>query len=154
MDYIKSVLDLRYFIEDHLDDDCGTWEYQHSPYIRSIVSSFNADESDFFSRAIWTWPSKVLYELADAILNAETPYLNENFMYCRIFSLIDDVEDLEYLAQNLSGGFYSLQTDVLDLGILSAIKTRLIRVLIVTTDKNWEAKYKELLCSIEILKQS
>jgi hypothetical protein len=148
MDYVKSVLNLRYFIEDHLDDDCGTWEYQHAPHIKSIVSSLDANESDFFSRTIWNWPAKVLYELADAILTEENQYLNTSYLYCRIFSLTDDVEDLETLAQNLSACFYSLPTDIIDVKILSAIKTRLIQVLNVTVDKNWEANHKDLLCSI------
>jgi hypothetical protein len=37
MYYVKSINNLRYFIEDHLNDDCGVWEYQHSPYIKILL---------------------------------------------------------------------------------------------------------------------
>jgi hypothetical protein len=72
-------------------------------------------------------------------------------MYCRIFSLIDDVEDLEYLAQNLGACFHSLQLESFNVKILKAVQLRLTKVLTITVDQNWKQKYSDLLGNIQAL---
>ncbi|WP_342645034.1 hypothetical protein [Mucilaginibacter sp. CSA2-8R] len=144
IDDLNSILSLRRYIEEHLHENGEAWEHQHLPFIIGIVSAFNKSEANFFSQTIWTWPPKVLFELADAILNGGNPHLDENYIYCKIFSLTDDIEDLDYLAQNLGAYFYSAKPQSFDAELLIAIKLKLIQVLDITRDQTWEKNFQDL----------
>ncbi len=144
IDDAKSIFSLRHYIEEHLHESGEAWEHQHLPFVIGTINNFNKSEADFFSQIIWTWQPKVLYELADAILNGGNQHLDEDYIYCKIFSLIDDIEDLEHLAQNLGAYFYSAERQSFDTELLIAIKLKLIQVLDITRDKTWEKNLQDL----------
>lgn len=145
----NTILSLKKYIQDNLGDDCGNWEYLHAPHIESIVGSLNEVESEEFSRVIWDWNNSVVYELADAIIFGRNKHLKEDYLYCRIFTKINDFEKLEYLAENLGACFYSLKPEEFDIEIFKKMKHNLLTVLERTTDDFWKKKYIELLASLD-----
>ena len=144
---------LKKYIENHIGDDCGAWEYLHTPHITEIVGSLDKNDSNLLSQNIFNWPINVLYELADPIILGGNKYLKVDYLYCKIFSLTDEFENLEYLAQNLGACFYSLKSNEYDIEMFKAIKIRLISVS-ERSDEHWKKYYVDLLKLIDNIIQA
>ncbi|WP_111683059.1 hypothetical protein [Winogradskyella tangerina] len=98
---LNPALELKEYITSNLGDSGGTWEYGHTPHIESVLKSLNEKQAEEFSAVIWEWENYHLYQLADPILWNGNKNINENYLYAKIFSLLDEPEQLVYLAQNL-----------------------------------------------------
>lgn len=140
---------LKEYIKDKIGDDCGNWEYMHRPYIKSVVGSLNEKESIEFSQVIWDWKNSFIYELADAILSSGNKYLQEDYLYCKIFSIIEEFESLEYLAENLGACFYLLKPEEYDIEMFKKMRVNLQIVLEKTIYNDWKEKYRELIASLD-----
>lgn len=145
----NTILLLKEYIRKNIGDDCGNWEYIHSPHIKSVVGSLNEKESEEFSQVILEWDYSLIYELSDAILFGGNKFLKEDYLYCRIFSKIHDFESLEYLAQNLGACFYSLKTEEYDVEFIKKMRCNLLTVLEKTTNEFWKKNYEELLALLD-----
>ena len=145
-----KLLSLKEYISENIGDDCGNWEYVHEPYIKSLVGNLNEDESEVFSNAIWDWDNSIIYELADPIIFGENKYLKQDYLYCRIFSEINDFDNLDYLAQNLGPCFYSIKPEDYDIEMFKKIRFNLLFVLEKTTDnEGWKNNYRKLLVALD-----
>lgn len=141
--YLKS------YIEKHLDDDCGNWEYVHSPHITSVIGSMNAEQSKEFSREIWALPEQYKYELADPIIFSDNKFIDQHHLYCRIFSELRDFEHLEYLVQNLAACYNGQNPNDLSIEQLLRISLNLTRELRTEGHPDLQKQYSDLLLTIE-----
>lgn len=146
----NKILSLKKYVEESLEDDCGTQEYFHAPEIECRVGSLNEIESEVFSRVIFDWDNSLIYELANPIIFGNNKYLKKDYLYCKIFSQVDDFESLEYLAENLVACFYCLTPEEYDIELFKKMKFNLLIVLEKTTDEFWKKKYTELLISLNL----
>ena len=92
---------LKKYISTYKDDDCGTWEYGHTPHITEVINNLGKNRSREFSNIIFTWSEFHLKELADPILFSTNKYLDYWYLYSKIFGLLSDPEELDYFAENL-----------------------------------------------------
>lgn len=93
-----SILKIEKYISTHKGDDCGTWEFEHAPYIEELVDNLDSEEYKNFSISLFTWSDFHLASLADPLLEAKGDW----YLYTKIFSLLTCPEELDYLAENLS----------------------------------------------------
>ncbi|WP_020412084.1 hypothetical protein ACJJJB_01610 [Microbulbifer sp. ANSA001] len=148
------VFSLGEYISEHKDDDCGTWENGHAPYIEYVLNQFNEQESKEFSEKIWMWSDFHLYMLADPILFCKNEYIDRYFLYSKIFGQVGDVEYLEYLAENLRAVILNSKMKNMDSDFLSRIKSNLVKIIETTDNPNWADAHNQLINLLmeEILK--
>jgi len=92
---------LQKYIIINQNDSSGIWEYAHRPYLTEILKNLNQIESEEFSLKIWDWPQSQLYDIADPIIFSNNNYFDADFLYIKIFSITTDIEELEYLVENI-----------------------------------------------------
>ena len=107
----NPILTLKQYIEDHKDDCGGDWEYEHTPHIQYTLEQLNKNQTIEFCDSMLKWSEYHLYELADPILFCSNIFMDSFNLYLRIFSKLSNIENLEYLAQNIG---LSLQIETLD----------------------------------------
>jgi len=93
--------EIRVYITTNKNDDCSSWEYQHTPYLEEILSNLNEIETHYLSKEIFSWSEFHLYELADPIILCTNQYLNADLLYIKIFIQIKNIEYLGYLVENV-----------------------------------------------------
>lgn len=98
---ISTCAEIKSYITTYRNDDCGSWEYQHTPYLTNVLSNLNEAESKRFSERIFSWSEFHLYELADPIIFCSNKYLNSDFLYITIFIRTKNIEYLDYLVENV-----------------------------------------------------
>jgi len=147
----ENIIALRNFISENENEneDYGRWEYGYSPMIESTLKKFNKEEAECFSKEIWEWPNFHLYQLADPIIFCENKYLKSNFLYSKIFGSIEDLENLEYLAENLRACMPESEIENWDFNVLQNVKKNLLRVIDYIGESGWRKSHNEL---VEILK--
>jgi len=101
MNLLLNCKEIENYITSHKDDCDGDWEYIHTPYLENSLSNLNEVESKNFSNNIWKWDEFHLFEIADPIIFSHNKYLNEDYLYIRIFSKIKNIEYLDYLFENV-----------------------------------------------------
>jgi hypothetical protein len=97
---LQNVNDIKQYISKHKKDDCGTWEYFHTPYIEASLTNFGEIESQELKAEIWNWDENYLYEIADPIIFSNNKYLGDD-LYIKIFSKVNNTEYLDYLVENV-----------------------------------------------------
>ncbi|WP_192820962.1 hypothetical protein [Rufibacter sp. LB8] len=145
MELDNPIEHLKYYLSENINDDCGAWEYEHIPHLESVVGSLTEKQSEEFSRVIWDWPNNFLFELASPILFGGNKYLRQDYLFCKIFSEVEQSDNLDFLSQNLGACFYSLSPNEYDIEMLQRIKLNLLYVFENETDNYWINNYKELL---------
>lgn len=96
-----EIQEIENYISKNENDDPGSWEYGHTPYLTNVLSGLNENDSKLFSKQVLTWKEYNLYEIADPIIFCSNKYLESDYLYIQIFSKIENIEYLEYLVQNV-----------------------------------------------------
>lgn len=93
--------EVKAYITTNRNDDCGAWEYGHTPYLTNVLGNLNETESEHFSEELLSWSEFHLYELADPIIFCSNKYLNADLLYIKIFTKVRNIEYLDYLVENV-----------------------------------------------------
>ena len=108
----NRITKLKKFVENNLEEkDGGNWEYLIDPIIKDAISEFNESESQIFSTEILNWSEELLYHLADGIIFSENRFIDQDYLYCMIFSKTTDYENGRYLLQNFTAAFQELDSN-------------------------------------------
>lgn len=106
-----KVKALYLYLQSHESDHEGdSWYYWHNPNIVSHLNGFSKEDCEKLTLKIWDWDDDMLLGLADPFLLISNSNLDGDFLYCRIFLVIKDLEDLDYLSQNLQPALYHIKT--------------------------------------------
>ncbi|MCV9927619.1 hypothetical protein OIU83_08155 [Flavobacterium sp. LS1R49] len=98
-DKIKA---LYLYIDGNASDTEGdSWYYGHNPIIVSHINTLSKAECERLVSEIWNWKEEILVDLADPFLQIENPNLDGCFLYCKIFMNITDIENEQYLIENI-----------------------------------------------------
>lgn len=98
---VIKVQEIQSYISKNKEDDPGSWEYGHTPYLTDILSGLNEKDSELFSIEVLNWSEYHMFEMADPIIFCDNNYLENDFLYIQIFSKIKNDEYLEYLVENV-----------------------------------------------------
>jgi len=77
------------------------WTYGHEPVLIEFFNSLKDSDWKELTSKIWNWSEKFLYNIADAVLFSEVENLEENYIYCRIFLESKNIDNSEYLLENM-----------------------------------------------------
>ena len=98
---MEAVKQIEEYILENQDDDVGTWEYGHTPYLTNMLNNLSQTEADEFCNKVLEWnDDELLYLISLSILECINKYLNPTSLYIKIFSKIKDIEYLEHLVEN------------------------------------------------------
>ena len=124
---MEKISGLKKYIEDNLDKmDSSDGEYIHSPYIEEIINSFTEEESLFFSNEIENWSEEIAYEVADPIIFGKNTFINQDYLYCLIFTKTSRLDESQYLMENLWSCVSALNNEKKSVEFLKKIRTRII----------------------------
>jgi hypothetical protein len=106
MDEIPQIEDkikaLYLYIENNQSDTEGdSWYYVHNPTIVSHLNDFTKEECQKLVSVIWNWEEEIIVDLADPFLDTSNPNLDGYYLYCKIFLAISNIENEEYLLNNI-----------------------------------------------------
>lgn len=97
-----KITALQKYLEANRNDDEGdSWIFGHNPTIIHFIESFDKSECERLCNDIWDWHQKDIHNLADIFLENSNPHIDGNFMYGKIFLQTHDIEDCEYLIENM-----------------------------------------------------
>ncbi len=142
------VISLKEYISENKGDDCGNWEYCHTPHIEFVLKNLNEQDSLLFCDVIWEWSKFHLFELADPILFCGNKHIDCYFLYTKIFSMVDDIEHLDYLAENLRAVILNSKMRNMDIQLLDNVKQNLVKVIEATENILWVDAHSELVCTL------
>lgn len=92
---------IKEYILENQNDDVGTWEYGHTPYLTNMLNHLNQTEADEFCNKVLEWnDDELLYLISLSIYMSHNKYLDATSLYIKIFSKIKDIEYLEILVEN------------------------------------------------------
>ena len=83
------------------NDIIDGWYHSHFPYIEKYLNHLNQKEVEDFVEKIWQWDDENLSLIAHFLHTYHKPYLDNNYIYCKAFSLINNPDDLDNLIENL-----------------------------------------------------
>lgn len=83
------------------NDIIDGWYLSHFPYIEKYLKHLNQKEVEDFVEKIWQWDDEKLSLIAHFLHTYHKPYLDNNYIYCKAFSLINTPDDLDNLIENL-----------------------------------------------------
>ena len=90
------------YIDGNASDTEGdSWYYGHNPIIVSHINNLSKVECERLVSEIWNWKEEILVDLADPFLQIRNPNLDGCFLYCKIFMNITDIENEQYLIENI-----------------------------------------------------
>ncbi len=96
---------------DEIDfyDSQENFEYEHYPYLKSILDGFTAKQHDAFVEEVFEWPDQLDFvasflDFTDYDLKGK---YESYYVFCECFSKINNVQYLEHLSVNLE--IYLLQ---------------------------------------------
>ena len=141
---MNPALALKEYIILNIGDNNQAWEFEHTPYIESVLKNLNKSEAEEFSIKIWEWEHYHLYYLADPIIWNGNKNIDENYLYAKIFSLLNEPEQLVYLAQNLKAHIECLEIKDWEYDLLENIKDNLY-FLINHESEGWINNHLELI---------
>lgn len=85
-------------------DTPENFEYDHFPYLKNILDHFTSKQQDDFMEEVFKWSDFQMYVVSrflhssDFILQGK---YNSDFVFCKCFSKINNVEYLQYLYDDL-----------------------------------------------------
>ena len=124
----NRITKLKKFVENNLEEkDGGNWEYLIDPIIKDAISEFNESESQIFSTEILNWSEELLYHLADGIIFSENRFIDQDYLYCMIFSKTTDYENGRYLLQNFTAAFQELDSNKYTLEFMESLREKVIQ---------------------------
>ncbi|SHE52876.1 hypothetical protein SAMN04488522_101463 [Pedobacter caeni] len=77
------------------------WTYMLDPEIVFHLNSLSKEECENLVLRIWDWDADILICLADPFIGDYYSHLDGGFLYCKLFLVIENFGDLEYLYDNL-----------------------------------------------------
>ncbi|MDR6760698.1 hypothetical protein J2Y38_000896 [Flavobacterium sp. 2755] len=116
---------LKKYIENNLGESSGCWEYVLHPNIRDYISNLNQTDSEKFSIEILNWNEDVLYQLADEMLFSNNEYIDKDYLFCSIYLIINDIENLDYLSQYIIPCFKNLNFEKVSLEFFLQMKEKM-----------------------------
>lgn len=146
----NPALELNAYIDAHLGDQGDTWAYFHTPHLESVLQSLNEKHAQEFSAKLWEWEAYHWYRLADPILFCRNLSLDADFLYCKIFSKLDDPGSLVYLAQNIHPCLHPECLQEWDSKLLESIRDNLYFILNYIREESWIEYHLE---SIEMIQK-
>lgn len=124
----NKIKALYLYVEHNVSDREGdSWIYGHDPTIKYHIDDFNKTDCEKLEAEIWTWKEEILVKLADPFLDISNPNLNGFFMYCKIFSTIEDNANEEYLIENITV-FNSISKGSVPIDFYYELKNKIGRV--------------------------
>ena len=101
---------LRLYLETNKNDDEGdSWIFGHNPRILNFLDTYSVEEYENLKVEIENWNDEILCHLADIIVECSNEIIDGGFIYCKIFTQINDVNNLEYLIENLAAYVYIIK---------------------------------------------
>jgi len=98
-DKIKALYS---YIESNLSNHEGDfWHYILDPTIVTYINNLSKTDCENLIYGVYNWDEEALVSLADPFLKISNPNLDGYYLYCKIFLEIIDIENEEYLIQNI-----------------------------------------------------
>lgn len=100
-----DFLKIKNYIEEiNIYDTQENFEYDHFPFIHSVLSVFSVKEQDDFVENLFTWSEYDLYIISYFLYSTNFKLkgkYNSGYVYCECFSKINELNYLQYLAGDL-----------------------------------------------------
>jgi hypothetical protein len=90
-----------YLESNKTDTEGDSWYYHHNPNIVFYINSLSKIDCEKLISQIWDWEESILCNLADPFLDISNPNLDGYYLYGKIFLKIKNVENEEYLIENI-----------------------------------------------------
>ena len=140
----NPVIALKQYIRDHKNDDCGSWEYMHTPHIEYVLGQLDEYQTDEFCHSIWHWSEFHLSELANPIIFCSNTHMDGLQLYLRIFGKLSDIEKLEYFAEKMGEYLSTEALDKLAVEDLEMLLKNMQRVSGYIKSESYRNQYKEI----------
>ena len=136
MNTFSAVQQIENYITKFENDQCDSWEYEHTPYLEKKLDELIEEEVSEFNLKIWDWPEFHLYTIADPIIFCNNKYLDSSYLYSKIFSQINNMEYLDYLVENLAPSIHHGSLSTWSTDLIVSIKANVLKV-IETKGQGW-----------------
>ncbi len=102
----NQFLEIRNYVDNiGYYDSSENFEYDHYPYLKTILENFTPKQQDDFVEEVFTWDDHELHFVADCLNFTDYELLGKyesSYVFCECFAKIDNAEYLEYLYHDLA----------------------------------------------------